>query len=472
MIVDNPTRELAKFAVETRWEDLPASIVHETKLVLLDSVGCALAALTNDKGKMYASLIKKFGGPPEATIIGTGDKVSLSTAAMINGELLFALDYCPVMAGGHDSTYVVPAPLAVAEGVGASGKDLILATALGFEISSRLARAVLAHPVSVAAQRPRRVEPTRSGNAHSNFGAAAAAGRLMGFDLDKMNHAMGIAGHLCMVLTKMRWGSGGYHHMTKYGVPGWQLTGAVTAVLLADVGYLGDTTVLDSDRGFAFFTGYPDWHPEFLLDDIGKTWWFMHRLHYKPYPCCGAFHSAVDCFYDLTDQDNLKPNEIESVRLFMGSGANANILTQKELENPSAAQFSPPYIIAVAAHRVEIGPEWYDKATVRRPDILKFMDKVTVHPHPGVRDALLKDPLSALAKCEITANGKVFSVERNHRRGTLGTEAAPTEQDIIKKFRHNAERIITQDKIDRAVNIFLGLEKIENISRLISEITR
>ena len=123
-MVDNPARELARFAVETRWEDLPASIVRETKLVLMDSIGCALGALTNDKGKMYASLIKRFGGPPEATIIGAGDRVSLSTAALINGELMFALDFCSVMAGGHDSTYVIPAPLAVAEGSGRIWKRL------------------------------------------------------------------------------------------------------------------------------------------------------------------------------------------------------------------------------------------------------------------------------------------------------------------------------------------------------------
>lgn len=438
----------------------------------MDSIGCALAALTNDKGKIYASLVKRYGGPPEATIIGTGDRVSLSTAAMMNGELMFALDYCSVMAGGHDSTYVIPAPLAVAESIGASGKGLILAAAVGFEISSRLARAVLAHPLSAAAQAPRHAGLTRSGNAHSNLAAAAGAGKLMEFDLDKMNHAMGIAGHLCMVLTKPRWGAGGYHHMTKYGVPGWQLTGAVMAVLLADEGYLGDTTVLEGDSGFAFFTGYPDWHPEFLLDDIGKTWWFTHRLHYKPYPCCGAFHSAVDCFYDIIEQNNLKPEEIESVGLFMGSGANAKILTGKELENPSAAQFNPPYIIAVAAHRVAIGPEWHDKSTVKNPDILKFMDKVAVYPHPGYRQDLAKDPLSALAKCEVTARGKIFTVERNHRRGTIGTEAAPTVDDLIYKFKHNAERILTQEKINRAVKMFLELEKVNSISQLMREVTK
>jgi 2-methylcitrate dehydratase PrpD len=470
--MNNPARELARFAVETSLKDLPPAVVHETKLVIMDSIGCALAALSNEKGKMYASLVKRYGGPPEATIIGTGERGAMATAALINGELMFTLDYCSVMAGGHDSTYVLPAPLAFAEGAGASGKELILAAALGFEISSRLARAVLAHPLSVAAMLPRRAGTTRSGNAHSNLGAAAAAGKLMKFDLDKMNHAMGIAGHLCMVLTKPRWGAGGYHHMSKYGMPGWQITGAIMAVLLADEGYLGDTTVLDADNGFAFFTGYADWHPEYLLDDIGKTWWFTHRLHYKPYPCCGAFHAAIDCFYDVTEQNNLKSDEIESVRLFMGSGAQARLLTSKELENPSAAQFNPPYVVAVAAHRVKIGPEWYDTTTVRDPRILKFMEKVTCCPHPGYKQDLAKDPLSALAKCEVTARGQVFTVERNHRRGTIGTESAPTEDDLVRKFRHNAERILTQDKIDRAVKMFLDLDRIDDISRLMREVTQ
>jgi 2-methylcitrate dehydratase PrpD len=141
------------------------------------------------------------------------------------------------------------------------------------------------------------------------------------------------------------------------------------------------------------------------------------------------------------------------------------------LENLSAAQFSPPYVISVAAHRVAIGPEWHDKATVRDPQILKFMEKVTIQKHPDYQKVLAEDPLSALAKCEVAARGKVFTVERNHRRGTAGTEAAATDDDIIRKFRHNAERILSQDKIGRAVDMFMNLEKIDNISKLINEVT-
>jgi len=98
------------------------------------------------------------------------------------------------------------------------------------------------------------------------------------------------------------------------------------------------------------------------------------------------------------------------------------------------------------------------------------MNKVTVHPHPDYQKTLLKDPVSALAKCEVRARGKVFTVERSHQRGSAGTEAAATDIDIINKFRHNAERILTQQKIDKAVKLFMEVDKLENISQLLAEV--
>ena len=473
MKVSNITQELARFASETKWQDLPADIIYETKRVLMDSIGCGIGSLTTEEGKMYAALGRRYGGPPESSIIGTDNKVSPSTAALVNGQLMFTLDYDSVMSNAHDADYIIPTILAIAESVGASGKDLVLAAALGFEISSRLGIAVGQHPLAATLQAPRPARPGLSGNAHSNFGAAAGASRLMKFDEETMLHAMGIAGHLCMVLDKSRWGGGERSFMHKYGVPGWQGTGAVTAVLLAEMGYTGDTTVLDDpERGFAFFTGYSQWYPEKILEDIGNTWWFMHRLHYKPYPCCGAFHSTLDCLYDIIEQNNLMPEEIESIKAYCGPSMYAANAIQEIQTNISAAEFSPPYAISLLANRVKVGPEWHDKTTARDPKIIKFMDKVTcTGGHPDSQKRLAEDPLSALSKCEVVARGETFTVERTYRRGTIGTEAAPTDDDIIGKFRHNTERILTQNKIDKAVESLVNLEKIDNISQLMSNIT-
>lgn len=178
MSTNEISQGLARFSLETTYDDLPTNVVKETKHLIMDTIGCALAALSTDKGKMHIALARQFGGPPIASIIGIGDKVSLSTAALANGELMFTIDMHAIVAGGHDSAYVLPAPLAVAESIGASGREMILASAIGWEISWRLARAVLREAIMFggAKQQNAIARQGRQGNAYSNFGAAAGAG--------------------------------------------------------------------------------------------------------------------------------------------------------------------------------------------------------------------------------------------------------------------------------------------------------
>ncbi len=477
--MSNICRDLAKFAVETRWEDLPSSLVHETKRILMDSIGCILGAQTIDKGKMSLSLAKRLGGNPEATIFGTGEKVSLMTAVLTNGELMFTLDYHNIMSNAHDGTYILPSILAFAESTGASGRNVILASALGCEISSRLAIAVGQHAVGVTGAGGRLQDqgksdgPKRLGNAYSNFGAAAGAGKLVGLDLDKMNHALGLAGHLCMILTKQRWGSSEIRYLSKYGIPGWQGTGAVMAVLLAEEGYSGDTNVLDGETGFAHMCGYREWHPEKITEDLGKTWWYLYKLHYKPYPCCAVYHAELDCFMDILHKYNLKPAEIERVRAYGMASTASGLFASDSVENLSSAQFNPRYIFSVAAHRIEVGPAWHDRSTATNQDILNFMKKVTLEPHPAYKNPQEIVPLSSPSKCEVTARGgQVFVIERQFKRGTIGTDMAPSDDELIKKFKNNAERILTQEKIERAVNMFMEMDKLENIYPLVKELSR
>jgi 2-methylcitrate dehydratase PrpD len=485
MPAKNIGEDLASFAIETKWEDLPASIVQETKQVLMEHVGVALAALSTDKGKMMAALGRRYGGTPESSIIGLGDKVSCSDTSLVNGELMITLDYHDIIAGGHDGTYIIPPILAIAESVGASGKELILATALGLEISARLARAVGRHNITREDMlRQRTAARGLTGNAYSNLGAAAGAGRLLQLGKEKTLHAMGIAAHLNMVLSYSRWGAGGYKYMAKYGVPGWQSTGAVAGVLLAEMGYTGDTTVLDdpAERGFAHFVGYPNWHPDEITTDLVKNWIFALKLHYKPYPCCGAFHSALDCVHNIIEQNNLMPEEIESIKTSAG-GSMSN-----ELSSISAAQFNVPYNISVLAHRIRRGIEWVDPDTMKNPNILKFMEKISGLSRPGappgaapgartgaapgvMPGAETDDPKARPGKAEIVARGKTFTNEIKYRRGDTFTDVSWTQEDAVGKFQHNAERILTKGKIAQATRALLDLEKLGSVSQLMSVIT-
>ncbi len=473
------TRELARFAVDTQYENIPENIIRETKLILMEHLGCALGALSTDKGQMMASLGKRYGGPPESTIIGTGDKVSCVNASLVNGELMISLDYHDIIAGGHDGVYVIPTVLAIAEMNGVTGKDLLLATAISLEISARLARAVGRHNItSEDVKRQRTGKRGLTGNAYSNLGAAAGAARLLGFDEDVILHAMGIASHLCMVLSYGRWGADGHNYMAKYGVPGWQSTGAVTAVMLAEMGYTGDTTVLDNpERGFTFFTGYPNWYPEDITKNLGKEWIFDFRLHYKPYPCCGVFHSALDCLSDIIEPNNLKPDEIESITVYdrfgmMGPAPKNMVAEIKAPSSISSAQFNMPYNLSVLAHRIKRGVEWFDADTMNNPDILNFTKKITVLPNPDYDKTLEQDPLAAISKAEVVARGQTFTVERIHRKGTTGTDERPTDQELIEKFRHNAERIITKQKTEQALSMLTDIERLDDVSTLMNSVTR
>jgi 2-methylcitrate dehydratase PrpD len=482
--MNNIGQTLARFAVETKWEDLPADIVQETKRIIMENIGCALGALSTDKGKMMAALGRRYGGPPESSIIGLGNKVSCSSAALTNGELFLTLDYSNIIAGGHDGVYVFPTVLAIAESVGASGKDLILTTAIGLEISARLARAVGRHNITPEdIKRQQSAQRGITGNAYSNFGAAAGAGRLLKLDEEKMLHAMGIAGHLCMVLSYGRWGPSGFiGYMAKYGVPGWQSTGAVTAVLLAEMGYTGDTMVLDDpERGFCFYVGYPNWYPDEITNGLGKNWCFNIRILYKPYPCCGVLHGTLDCFCNIIEQNNLMPDEIESVRVFGRGGmmvpprADSPSPATREMKSISAAQFNLPYNIAVAAHRIARGAEWSDPGTMNNPKILQFMDKVTAQEDADYMNRYMKETgrnlLAIPAKVEVVARGKTFTEERTYHQGTSGTDVSWTDKEVVEKFRHNAERILTKNKIEKAVEDLTNLEKIDNISQLMRHVT-
>jgi 2-methylcitrate dehydratase PrpD len=457
-------RQLAQFAVETEWEALTPAIAHENKLLLMDSLGCALAALDTEKGKMNLSLAERYGGPPEASVIGTRDKVSLPTAAMVNGELMFALDFTATVAGGNEPAFIIPSILAMAESVGASGKDLILSTAIALEISSRIARAVLRQVIDPKEARPPLpLKLRRTGNAYSNFGAAAGAARLLNLDKEKTAHALGIAGHLCQVLTHGRYGSAGHRWSAKYGVPGWQSTGAITAALYAEMGYTGDLTQLDdAENGFWYFAGYQGWNPEKITVNLGKDWLYNYRMHYKPYPCCALFHGLLDCFYEILETHHLKAEEIEKVHLYGRVGMDHPLYGNREIKSIADAEFNPRYIFSAAAHHTPIGVEWMDAATMTNPEILRFMDKVTFEE---------QNKPNAPSRCDVTAKGKTYTAEKVFSKGTVGTPAAWTDEDLIAKFRHNASRALKKEKAERAIKTFLNLEEIGNISQLVKEIT-
>jgi len=448
---------LAQFTLQTQFEDLPETVTHETKKLLLDSIGCGLAGITTDPGKMIIALAKMLGGPPESSIIGTGDKVSCTNAALANGQLINALDFDTVTPGGHTPPFVVPPQLAMAERVGASGKELLLSCALGFEIAARVARAT---PPAMRFEGSEKIfkYTQREGYAKTNFGAAAGAARLVKLNQKQLINALATAGHLCQVLT---WGRFNYavpRNMTKYGIPGWQNTGAITAVLLAQMGFTGDIDLLDdSEHGFGEFCGYDRWEPAKITEGIGKTWYFTD-VKFKRYACCGPLHRCIDGFKDILEKNNLKPEEIESVNASASPTVDAVSFTNSELNNIVDVQFGLPYVLAMVTYGQKPGADWQDWNKVTDPKIVEFAKRVSLKGDPeyGVK---------GLTTVEVVARGRTFKEE------LPGASPKLTDFELVAKYKHNASRILTLDKIEDGVTAILELEKLPSVSDLVTKIT-
>jgi len=467
--MEGVTQRLVDFVQDLQFKHLPDEVVHEAKRILLDSFGCALAGVSTDKGRLSIQLARKLGEKPESTIIGIGDKVPTTSAAFANGELINALDMDLVLipGAGHVSPFVIPASLAIAESTKASGKDLILATVLSHEISTRLGlslRGIMRYVKEGTAGNV--ILSEVYGYTFCIFGGTAAVGKLLGLNHNEMSHALGIAGYICPVPTMMKWTCSPPAAMTKYALAGWLGQAEITAALLAKTGYTGDTSVLDGERGFWKFYASDRWKPNNLTEKLGQQWRIL-GANYKPYPCCRLMHGALDLFIKIIDENRLMPQDIEKVRVLLSLLAEEPVWHNRQIKSHIDAQFSVPYVFAVAAHRVRVGADWQDLDTITRPDIQDFMNKVTFDTHPDFVKKMLEDPLNMLSSVEVVAKGNTFTAEKTWAKGDPYPEIARmTDDELIQKFSNNACRILSRDKLDSVIKLVFELEELADVSEL------
>jgi 2-methylcitrate dehydratase PrpD len=448
---------LAKFTVETKWEDLPLKVISDTKIFLMDSIGCGLGGVTTDPGKMFIALAKRLGGPQESSIIGVKGKVSCVNAVLANGQLINALDWEALT--GHTPPFIVPPALAMAEVYDSSGQDLILATAVALEVSMRVS-AALAGGGFIIGDDGHVQWPERQGYAHLNFGVAAAAGKLMKLDQQKMVQALGTAGHLSQVLTWVRHTFQEPRGMTKYGVPGWQNTGGVIAALLAEEGFFGDPTVFDPKEGFWKFAGYTGgWHPERIMKGLGKEWMFFNKILFKPFPSCRQFQTETETLLDMMKKYKLSADEIESIQVYGHPTFFEPAFTARDLNHIVDIHFSPSYTMAMAAQGIPIGVDWQDMEVARTPKVASLAKRINHTGNPEFRT-------KQMVRVEITARGQVFKEER-----LFNSLHEMTQPELVEKYKHNASKILTQQQVEESLKCFINLEKLAKVSLLAAQIT-
>ncbi|MBI4692756.1 MAG: MmgE/PrpD family protein [Gammaproteobacteria bacterium] len=456
--------QLAKFTSECDYARLPAPVVSECKRIVLDSLGCALAAVGEPKGRIgvdYGTLLG--GNASEATIIGTGRRSSQFGAAFANGELINALDYDAVLPPGHVTPYVLPGALARAESRHLSGRDLITAMALAHEMSYRIGKAM----DYLRDTTDGRVDPPPVyGYSSTIFGATAALARLGGYAPETTAHALGIAGCIAPVQSQVAWFQHAPSSTIKYLLAGALVQAAQTAAHMAELGHRGDLQVLDDrEYGFPRFIGTRRWMPDRITSALGTEWLFTAEQAYKPYPHCRILHALLDAERAILDEHGIAPEEIDGIKAWVEGFVEQPVWQNRRIEQPHDAQFSIAHGLAFGAMRVPPGKAWQEPARLNDPVVMKLMDRTSYEVHPDYVEMLLTHGASRPARIEITARGRTFVGERRYPKGSPSPEAgtAMTDEELIAKFRHNAEGAVAPAQIDEVVARVFALETVSDV---------
>ena len=214
------------------------------------------------------------------------------------------------------------------------------------------------------------------------------------------------------------------------------------------------------------------WDPQKVTDRLGENWyWLTSKRMYKPYPSCGIFMTSLGGFINLINKYNLKPEDMEyvKVRIAIPLLKEPNtVWYNREIKTGIDAQFSAPYLFAAAARGIRNASEWQDSQTIKDDRILKFMDKVSISEWSECPDVSGSGPNSIPYSIEIKAKERLFREDKIYTAQEceiLKNNWMP-DADLIRKFEDNAARQLSRSQIEKAAGLFLGLEKVENISEL------
>lgn len=344
---------------------VPDEVVAAARRHLLDGLGTAVAAARRNAAEPALSVAAGLGGPPEATLLGRGVRISAPAAALATGTLVHALDFDDTHAGGlvHATAVVLPAVLAVGEEVGATGEEALLAAVVGFETVCRIAGS------APHAFHQRGLHATL---ACGVFSSALVAARLMRLDLPTTVNALGIAGSSAGGLLEfLATGSS-----TKQLHPGLASHAGILAARLAAAGADGPDSVIEGERGLyaALADGHAD--PALVTADLGVRW-ETTRIGLKPYPACQLMHAALDAGLQTLPVD---PASVTSVVVEVHPDS-AKIVCEADKITPRTAydgKFSLQWSLAALLTDGQVSVDTYAPESLGRPSVAALAARVRV----------------------------------------------------------------------------------------------
>ena len=445
------TRELAQYIVNLKYEDLPQATIQAAKEAVLDQSGIMLMGSTLPWTQPSYDVVRELGSRPECTIVGYGTKVSAPDAAFVNANFGHSceLDDSGYDGGCHAGALTVPPALALAEREHLSGRDLLLAVVAGYEILSRIGRVVTRPVLDRGFHHQSVVGP---------FGAAAVAGKLLGLNAEKMDHALSIAGsHSSGTMEYDQ--RGGEVKRLHSSIP---VRGGMMAVLLARRGLTGPDTILEGLRGIPrVFVGVEDVEP--MVNDLGNHGWYaIQGRIVKPFPTVGTIHTSIQAVTRLMQEQQLRPEQVKEIHIWVNSLTLTHGGSIYEPKDTIGAQFSMAFSLGLrlVKGRNDLR-DYLDPSLWKDPEILALGKKVQIHSDPK----MVGDAWQGARVQVILADGRVMEAEELYRKGSPQHPFTREELDI--KFRSLASAVLDEQGMRRVMEMVTHLEEVEDISQVV-----
>ncbi|WP_413721780.1 MmgE/PrpD family protein [Sodalis sp. RH23] len=373
-VAANPQQALVDFIANTSFDRLPPALVARCKRHILDTLGAGLAGAGSQVAQEMTRLLAEEGAAPQAVVWGTSLATSARNAALLNGVAAHALELDDTGGCDHSGAVVIPALLAVLPlcPQPVSGKALILATVIGYDIARRVLEACGGYAAHNGAG-------WHSTATCGVFGAAAAAASLLRLDAAQASSALGIAGSFSGGL----WGFIHDGSQSKKLHAGRAAEGGVLAALSARRGITGPGALFD-DRWGGFLSTFAaaGAAPGALTHELARIW-KLERCSIKPYASCRGTHAAIDAAGLLLGRLNAGYQEIEKIEVRLCPFLN-DMCGNMHLQTLAAAQMSLPYAVAARLVLGHAGLDAYGEQQRRDPRLLAMMSRIELRVDPAL----------------------------------------------------------------------------------------
>src|SRR4051794_8281398 len=349
--------ELAAFVADTRWEDVPPFVRDHTSLVFLDTLGVILAGSERPEVRQLRDQLSRGGGSG-ATVYAAGwPSQDARTAALLNGIAGRSIELCEGLrfVSSQAAMQVLPGVLAVGEQAGSTGREMLMALLLGYDVAARLAGGFTPRPL-----------------AHQNgqvslLAAAAAGARLRGLDAAGISRTMRIATTLVLTPSYTNAVAGATALNVAGGMSGFA---AALAPELARAGFAAEEDTIEQALGDLVGSGF---RPERLLEDLGAVW-HITRNYFRLYACCNPIHPALDCLQEALAALHPQPDEIE--RIDVATSRFASVMRTPDPPNYFASKYSLPHAAAAMVVRGGAGYSALDDSALQNSAIAALRRKV------------------------------------------------------------------------------------------------